>query len=81
MSAHDVPATELLYVISGTVQATLHKGFVFSTTDNQSLATENAVAEVQADQAISAGSGTRLSYQVTSAEAATFWLIPIRPQV
>ncbi len=81
VSAHDVPATELLYVISGTVQATLHKGFVFSTTDNQSLATENAVAEVQADQAISAGSGTRLSYQVTSAEAATFWLITIRPQV
>lgn len=78
--SHMVGEIELLFVTSGTVEATIHDGFVFSVTESQSLTTYKDTTAVKPNSAISAWHGTELEYRVTGEVPATFWLITISPQ-
>jgi hypothetical protein len=80
IAPHKVNELEMLFVTKGTVEATLENGWVFSLSDLNGLKTENDVATVGPDQAISAGYGVELSYQVTGSEPAEFWLITVMPE-
>jgi mannose-6-phosphate isomerase-like protein (cupin superfamily)/predicted ester cyclase len=78
--AHKVNELEMLFVTSGTVEARLDQGWVFSLTDLGGLETESDVATVGPDQAISAGFNTEVSYEVTGTEPTEFWLITVMPE-
>jgi mannose-6-phosphate isomerase-like protein (cupin superfamily)/predicted ester cyclase len=77
---HKINDLEMLLVTEGTVEATLEQGWAFSLSDLGGLKTEKDVAIVGPDQAISAGFGTELSYEVTGNDPAEFWLITVMPE-
>ncbi|CAN5846369.1 hypothetical protein BH24CHL4_BH24CHL4_13170 [soil metagenome] len=57
IASHKVNELELLFVTSGSVEASVHKGFAFSLTEFSGLKTESDVATVGPDEAISASFG------------------------
>ncbi len=80
IASHKVNELELLFVTSGSVEASVHKGFAFSLTEFSGLKTESDVATVGPDEAISASFGTEVTYQVAGRAPAEFWLITIMPE-
>jgi hypothetical protein len=77
--AHLVDEAEMMLVTEGTLQAHVVSGEVWTVSHSGDFQSKDGSHAIGPDQAISAGFGTELSYEVTGNDPAEFWLITITP--